>query len=165
MADPLWIHTRVAFAGEFHQVDAAARGIHFFVPENVGGTDRQAETAVDAVLDDLFGRRMVRVEGAWQRIGFGKVVMKERCSLPLVNITEWRCCWQTAIAGRKRKKRKRKDNSENTESRRGGKSFGRRRSGLAEIFDVFKDCDDERFDDGLAFFACGERGIAPSACR
>jgi hypothetical protein len=32
--------------------------------------------------------------------------MKERCSLSLVNITEGRCCWQTAIAGRKREKRR-----------------------------------------------------------
>ena len=68
MADPLRIHRRVAFAREFHQVNAAAGRIHFFVPENVGRADGQAEAAVDAVLDDLFGGRMVRVEGARQWI-------------------------------------------------------------------------------------------------
>ena len=72
MADPLWIHTCVALAREFHQVDAAARGVHLFVPEDVGGADGQAETAVDAVFDDLLGRRMVRVESGGQRIRVGK---------------------------------------------------------------------------------------------
>src|SRR5271163_608168 len=71
MADPLRVHRRVALTGEFHEVDAAARGIHLFVPEDIGGTDRQAETAVDTVFDDLFGRRVVRVKGAWQWISFG----------------------------------------------------------------------------------------------
>ena len=65
MADPLRVHGRVALAGEFHQVDAAARRIHFFVPEDVRGTDRQAEAAMDTVFDDLLGRWMVGVEGTW----------------------------------------------------------------------------------------------------
>ena len=72
MTDPLRIHRRIAFAGEFHEIDAAARRIHFFVPEDVGGTNRQAEAAVDAVFDNLLGWRMVRVEGAWQWICVGK---------------------------------------------------------------------------------------------
>ena len=32
---------------------------------------------------------------------------------------------------------------------------------MAEFLDVFEDGGDEGFDDGLAFFACGQRGIAP----
>ena len=68
MADPLRIHRRVAFAGEFHQVDAPARRVHLFVPENVSRADGQAESAVDARLDDLLGGRMVRVERTGQCI-------------------------------------------------------------------------------------------------
>lgn len=64
VADPLRVDGCVAFAGEFHEVDAAARGIHLFVPENVRRADRQAKAAVDAIFDDLFGRRMMRVERA-----------------------------------------------------------------------------------------------------
>src|SRR5579859_3376879 len=66
MADPLRIHGGVAFAGDFHEIDAAARGVHFFVPENVGGADRETKTAVDALIDDFVRGWVVRVEGAWE---------------------------------------------------------------------------------------------------
>lgn len=72
MADPLRIYGRAAFTGEFHQVDAAARGIHFFVPEDVSGADGKAKAAVDASLDDWLGGRVVRVECARQWICVGK---------------------------------------------------------------------------------------------
>ncbi len=67
MTDPLRVHGCSAFASEFHEVDAAARGIHFFVPENVGGADGETEAAVDAFVDDFRGWRVVRVERAWRR--------------------------------------------------------------------------------------------------
>src|SRR5579859_8142579 len=65
MADPLGIHGGVAFASNFHEIDAAARRVHLFVPEDIGGADGEAKTAVDAFVDDFGGRRVVSVEGAW----------------------------------------------------------------------------------------------------
>ena len=53
MADPLRVHGRATFAGEFHEIDAAAGRVHLFVPEDVSGADGQAETAVDALIDDF----------------------------------------------------------------------------------------------------------------
>ena len=64
VADPIRIHIRGAFAGEFHQVDAAARGIHFLTPQNVSGARGQTKPAMDALFDDFVGRWMVCVKGA-----------------------------------------------------------------------------------------------------
>ena len=69
MADPLGIDLRSTFGGEFHQVDAAARRIHFLAPEDVSGTGRQAEAAVHALINDFRGGGMVPVEDGWKRIG------------------------------------------------------------------------------------------------
>ena len=68
MTYPLRVDTRVAFAGELHQVNSATRRVHLFVPENVSRANGQAESAVDAGFDDLFGGWMVRIEGAGQCI-------------------------------------------------------------------------------------------------
>jgi hypothetical protein len=68
MADPLRIHRSVAFAGKLHQVDSAARRVHFLVPEHVSRANRQAEAAMHAILDNLFRRRMMRVKRAEQWI-------------------------------------------------------------------------------------------------
>ena len=64
VADPLRGQLRGAFAGEFDEVNAAARRVHFLTPENVSGAGGQTETAVHALVDDLVRRRMVRVESA-----------------------------------------------------------------------------------------------------
>src|SRR6202011_2676295 len=63
MADPIRSQFRSAFAGELHQVDAAARRIHLLAPQDIRRADRQAETAVNALFDNFIRRRMVRVEG------------------------------------------------------------------------------------------------------
>src|SRR5258705_4499562 len=63
MADPIRSHLRSAFAGELHQVDAAARRIHLLAPQDVRGTNRQAEAAVNAFFNDFIRRRMMSVEG------------------------------------------------------------------------------------------------------
>src|SRR5882672_5810587 len=68
VADPLRVYGRATFAGKFHQINAATRRVHLFVPENVSGAHWQTEAAVDAVLDDLVRRRVVRIEGARQWI-------------------------------------------------------------------------------------------------
>ena len=60
-------HADFAFGGGFHQVNAAARRIHFFVPENVSGAGGQAEAAVAAVADEFVIGRMMRVEEGLQR--------------------------------------------------------------------------------------------------
>ena len=53
-----------------HHVDAAAGGVHLFAPEDVGGAGGEAEAAVDAVGEELFFGRVVRVEGAgFRRVG------------------------------------------------------------------------------------------------
>src|SRR6185437_1127842 len=65
MANPLRVHGGGAFAGDFHQVDAAARRVHLFVPEDVGGADGETKAAVNALVDDFGRRRVVRVERAW----------------------------------------------------------------------------------------------------
>ena len=57
----------LAVSRQFHEIDAPARRIHFFVPENVGRADRQAEAAVHALVDDFSRGRMMRVEGAWRQ--------------------------------------------------------------------------------------------------
>jgi hypothetical protein len=62
--DPFFRHLRLAFEGHFHEIDAAAGGIHLFPPENVGGTGGKAEAAVDAFFDEFLCRRLVGVEGA-----------------------------------------------------------------------------------------------------
>ena len=50
--------------GDFvHHVDAAARGVHLFAPQDVGGTRGEAKAAVDAGIDDLLLWRVVAVEG------------------------------------------------------------------------------------------------------
>jgi hypothetical protein len=101
MADPLRIYRGVAFAGKFHQVDAAARRVHLFVPEHVSGADGQAEAAVHAILDNLFRRRMMRVERAGQRICVRKssheiarlAATREhnRTAMPLANLDRGFC--------------------------------------------------------------------------
>jgi hypothetical protein len=53
----------LAFVDELHLVDAAARRVHFFAPEGVRGAGGQAEAAVDALVDERRGRRMVGIEG------------------------------------------------------------------------------------------------------
>ena len=69
MADPLGSHLRRSFGGELHQVDAAARRIHFLAPENVRGTRGQTKTAVNALVNNGRGGRMMRVERGRKRIG------------------------------------------------------------------------------------------------
>jgi hypothetical protein len=64
MAHPLRIHLGFPVACQFHQIDAAARGIHFFVPKDVGWAHRQAEAAVDALVDELSRRGVMSVESA-----------------------------------------------------------------------------------------------------
>ncbi len=68
VAHPFRVHGRVAFAGKLHQVDASARRVHFLVPEHVSRANRQAEAAMHAILNNLFRRRMMRVERAGQGI-------------------------------------------------------------------------------------------------
>src|SRR5579859_4941924 len=53
MADPLGVQSCAALAGEFHEVDAAAGRVHFFIPEDVRRADGQTKTAVDAFVDDF----------------------------------------------------------------------------------------------------------------
>jgi hypothetical protein len=64
MADPSRIDWGCAFSRHFHQVDATARRIHFFVPQHVGRANRQAKAAVHAFVDDFLRWRMMRVKGA-----------------------------------------------------------------------------------------------------
>ena len=150
MADPLRIQCGVAFAREFHQIDAAARGIHFLVPENVRGTDRQAEAAVDTIFDNLFGGRMVLVE----RAGQWNCVRKSSHERSLLAFTREhnRMAVLLANVGRE-KRRKRKDNAEtqsplrNRETAGGTGKFDFSRSelldcgqsGLPEVVHVFED--------------------------
>src|SRR5262249_37782542 len=67
-------HPHLSFRGELHQVDAAARRVHLFAPERVGGACGQAEAAVHAVSDELLRGRVVLVEDAglatWFREGW-----------------------------------------------------------------------------------------------
>ena len=53
-----------ALRGFGHHVDAAAGRVHLLAPEDVGGAGGEAEAAVDAVGEELFFGRVVRVEGA-----------------------------------------------------------------------------------------------------
>ncbi len=64
MADPVFVHLRFAFESQFHQVNSAARRIHFLAPERIGGARGQAKAAVDALLHDFKRWRMMRVECA-----------------------------------------------------------------------------------------------------
>jgi hypothetical protein len=57
------VEGRVALGGGLHHVDAAAGRVHFFAPEDVGGTGGEAEAAVDAVGDKCGIGSVVRVEG------------------------------------------------------------------------------------------------------
>ena len=51
VADPFFVDLGFAFGSHFHEVDAAARRIHFFSPKNVGGAGGEAEAAMDALID------------------------------------------------------------------------------------------------------------------
>ncbi len=63
----------LTFQAHLHQVNAAARRIHLLVPEQVGGTGGQAETAVNALVDQLVRRWMMRIEDlAGPDEGFGE---------------------------------------------------------------------------------------------
>jgi hypothetical protein len=53
-------------------MDAAARGVHFFAPEDVGGTSGEAEAAVDAFFDEVEGWGLLGIEGGremWVGVG------------------------------------------------------------------------------------------------
>src|SRR5882724_2684102 len=63
MADPLRIHVGLPVGSEFHQVDAATRGIHFFIPQDIGWTDGKAESAVYALVDEFLRRWVMGIEG------------------------------------------------------------------------------------------------------
>ena len=56
------VERRVALRRVLHHVDAAARRVHLFAPEHVGGACGQAEAAVDAVGEECFVGRVMRVE-------------------------------------------------------------------------------------------------------
>ena len=68
MADPFGVDLRRAFPGKFHQIDTAARRIHFLVPKNVSGTCGETEAAVHTLVDDRCGGWMVRVEGGGNEV-------------------------------------------------------------------------------------------------
>ncbi len=57
-----FVERRFALRGFLHHVDAAARRVHLFSPEDVGGTRREAEAAVDAVVDEFGRGRVMRIE-------------------------------------------------------------------------------------------------------
>src|SRR5690606_4457087 len=48
--------------GEIHEVDAPARGVHFLAPQLIRGAGRQAESTVDAFVEQLARRRVRSVE-------------------------------------------------------------------------------------------------------
>lgn len=56
-----------AFSSGFDEVNAAAGRVHFFVPEDVGRTGGEAEAAVNALVKNFGGGRMVDVEGGESR--------------------------------------------------------------------------------------------------
>src|SRR5260370_8348780 len=64
VAHPSRVQFRGALARHLHQVDAAARRIHFLPPQHVGGANGQTKSAVHALFDHLVRRRMMRVERA-----------------------------------------------------------------------------------------------------
>jgi hypothetical protein len=66
VADHLVVHG-LALQPDLHQVDAATRRVHLLAPQQVGRAGRQAEAAVDAVVDQLLLRRVVQVEGGRDR--------------------------------------------------------------------------------------------------
>jgi len=78
VADQCLCHRRLAFVAHLHQVDAAARRIHLFVPEQVSGARRQAETAMHAFVDERGGGRIVLVEGAGAAVIAGARIVR-RC--------------------------------------------------------------------------------------
>ena len=57
-----WIERGVSFGGFLHHVDAAARRIHLFSPQNIRGTCGQAEAAVHAIGQQFLVRRVMRIE-------------------------------------------------------------------------------------------------------
>src|SRR6266508_1974180 len=61
VADHLVVHG-LALEPDLHQVDAAPRRVHLLAPQQVGRAGRQAEAAVDAVVDQPLVRRVVQVE-------------------------------------------------------------------------------------------------------
>ena len=66
MAHPFVVQRSRAGGRHVHQVDASARRIHLIAPEEVGGTNRQAEAAVHAFVQNFARRGMVRVKGAFR---------------------------------------------------------------------------------------------------
>ena len=64
MADPLRVHVGLTVGREFHQIDAAARRVHLFVPEDIGRANGKTETAVNALIDDFSRWRVMGVKGA-----------------------------------------------------------------------------------------------------
>src|SRR6185437_5375100 len=57
---------RLALDALLHQVDAPARRVHFLAPQHVRGAGGQAESTVDAVVDQLEPGRVVVIERAHQ---------------------------------------------------------------------------------------------------
>src|SRR6516225_5018217 len=64
MDDPFFVQACRALARHFHEVNPAARRIHLLTPEHIRRAHRQTEPAVDALVDDFTGGRMVLVESA-----------------------------------------------------------------------------------------------------
>lgn len=70
MADEFFVERGGAGERHFHEIDAAARGIHFFAPKDVGGADGEAEAAVDAFVDQFLRGRLMGIEGAGENGNF-----------------------------------------------------------------------------------------------
>src|SRR6266487_1689610 len=66
---------RLALQADVHKIDAPPRRVHLLAPQQVGRAGRQAEPAMDAVIDELLVRRVVLVEGA------GPVQALPRCDV------------------------------------------------------------------------------------
>lgn len=71
MANECFVEGSGAVEGHFHEIDATAGGIHFFGPEDVGGTDGETEAAVNALVDQIGRGRLMGIEGAGDN---GKIV-------------------------------------------------------------------------------------------
>ena len=68
------IERRLTFSGLLDHVNAAARRVHLLAPQHVRGACRQAEAAVNAVVDVFLLWRMVRVKaGRLLRLNFDRV--------------------------------------------------------------------------------------------
>src|SRR5215472_6402329 len=74
MSYPLAIHGCSTLARHFHEVDTAAGRVHFFVPQHVRGANGQAKTAVDALIDNVLRRGMMRIKGARRGGGGSRLV-------------------------------------------------------------------------------------------